>query len=274
MHKYARCVALVNSSLQPRLNAAEAAHQQHITPLLHTAAWICHSVSSLLGAGHLLAHHTLCPYHARDFRAFRPTSQLTILYPGMALLQVIVTGFPLEASDRALLYHLRQLGVEPTSPLLLTSGCTAQATVTVHHSLAVWQIIQGLQPAYYESTPDHTYAHMLSIWVDEPSLGNILQMQVVHNRSQPRMTLPAVMHAVGFQQEEFQRILTWGLRSQRIPAISVRLLDSTTSSQGTPVQQPCPGTAPRVNLRWPSPAKKPTQNSCYSGGQITPTQFP
>jgi len=221
MHEYARCVALVNSSLQPGLNSSEAAHLQHITPLLRAAAWIRHSVSSLPGAGQLLAHHTLCPYHARDFRAFRPTSLLTILDPGMALLQVIVTGFPLDASDRALLDRLRQLGVEPTSPLLLTSGCTAQATVTVRHSLAVWQIIQGLQPAYYESTPDHTYSHMLGIWVDDPSLGNILRMRIVHDSSQPCMTLPAVMHAVGFQQEEFQRILAWGLRSQRIPAISV-----------------------------------------------------
>ena len=185
LHEYARCVALGNSSLQLGLNASEAAHQQHITPLLHTAAWMRHSVLDLPGVGHLVARHILCPYPARDFRAFLPTFQLTSLDPGIASFQVIVTGFPLEANSRALLDRLRQLGVETTSSLTVASLYPARAIVQVRHSLAVWQIIQGLHPAYYENTPDNTYSHMLGIWVDDPSLGNILRMRIVHDNSQP-----------------------------------------------------------------------------------------
>ncbi len=121
LHEYARCVALGNSSLQLWLNASEAAHQQHITPLLHAAAWMRHSVLDLPGVGHLVARHILCPYPARDFRAFWPTFQLTSLDPSMASFQVIVTGFPLEANSRALLDRLRQLGLETTSSLTFTS---------------------------------------------------------------------------------------------------------------------------------------------------------
>jgi hypothetical protein len=102
---------------------------------------------------------------------------------------------------------------------------TAYAKMLAHHFLVLWQLIQGQGRAYFEDTPDNTNSHALSIWLDNCSLENILHMNIIHTAGKPRMTLPAIMHTVGFQQEDFRHIGSWALSQQGIPAVTIRMFD-------------------------------------------------
>jgi hypothetical protein len=257
LQEYTRCAA-PDKDVEPAgrnwFDPSSEIHQSLISPLLKVGSWARYFLSRLPGAGPLVGQHAACPYTAQDFALFLPLSQVTPLPRDIAPLDIVVAGFPLHAGSHEVQARLRQLGIDPLHQSVAMSTDTrkykdrkadslvdtAYATMQVPHSIVLWQLIQGQGRAYFEDTPDTTDSHALSLWVDDRSLENILRMNIIHTAGKPRMTLPAIMHAVGFQQEDFRRIGAWILRQQGIPAVTIRMFD---------VIQARPGNGNRIQAR-------------------------
>ena len=249
LQEYTRCAA-PDKDVEPAgrnwFDPSSEIHQSLISPLLKVGSWARYFLSRLPGAGPLVGQHAACPYTAQDFALFLPLSQVTPLPRDIAPLDIVVAGFPLHAGSHEVQARLRQLGIDPLHQSVAMSTDTrkykdrkadslvdtAYATMQVPHSIVLWQLIQGQGRAYFEDTPDTTDSHALSLWVDNRSLDNILRMNIIHTAGKPRMTLPAIMHAVGFQQEDFRRIGAWILRQQGIPAVTIRMFDVIQARPG------------------------------------------
>jgi hypothetical protein len=158
-------------------------------------------------------------------------------------LQIVVAGFPLNATASTVQARLKQINVNPVALTIDMAASrskyrnakspvtTASATLKVQNTPSVWRLIQGSVTAHFEETPDAS-SHMLSFWPEDRSLTNMMRMNIAYESNQARMTIPAVMHAVGFQMEDFRRFMAHALRTLGIPAVGIRMSDTTMQDRG------------------------------------------
>jgi hypothetical protein len=242
-------------SSEPQFEPDDPEHMKLVDKQLRAALWIRFYLEHIPGPGTSVLQHSLCSIKQDDLTHMEAnTSNSTTSDSSSEFMPVTVSGFPLAVTAGDLEARLQEIGVPPDSlsirmatrkrkyQNLSTSTHanahlinTAWASMQIPNSVRSWQLLSGFITAFYEAGHGSFNGHMLGFRIEDwEKVKNIIRLNP--SSEGPRMTLPSVMNAVGFQQEQWNRFLTNTLRHQGLPALWARMSDCTPRQSDHPTQ--------------------------------------
>jgi hypothetical protein len=242
----------LNSS--KKFDPNDSAHVKHVDKLLRAALWIRFLLENIPGPGMAVTRHDLCSLKDEDLSQTAIEKSNSSAIGTSAHLPVTVSGFPLAVTAEQLEDRMRDIGAPPVTLSIAMATrerkyreaahstdpnarliTTAWATMQIPNSVRSWQLLSGIITAFYEAGHGALNGHMMGFRVEHwTEVGNIIRLNTTSDG--PRMTLPSVMNAVGFQQEQWNRFLTYTLRQQGLPALWARMSDCAPKQPNQPTQ--------------------------------------